>query len=353
LIPPDSADPTNGTGRPDAANLDSDSPRPPSPAAGPPGTSTFTIEGRAAPGLFVVGWLATISGAAISVISFLAGPTVAPVLLLVGLVILSIGLIAGAGAQGIERRARGDLAYEGPSPYLVFAAAIPVSLLAVVAVGIPIGLAGFDVLGPVGRLASVIVQALMYVAVIRLLVTGPGALTWRDMGIHPFGGRALSELVGGALWALPVIVATIPIAVVLSLLLQQTPQSPLPPTGEDTGFLLQFLAGAIVAPIGEEVMFRGFATTAWARALGRRRAIVQGALFFAFIHVLGVSGTNAPAAVSLAVIAFATRIPVGLALGWLFLRSGSIWTPIGLHAAFNATLLIVAEVAIRGAGSGG
>ena len=35
-------------------------------------------------------------------------------------------------------------------------------------------------------------------------------------------------------------------------------------------------------------------------------------------------------------------MPVALALGWLFVRRGSIWAPIGLHAAFNGILLILA-----------
>ncbi len=45
------------------------------------------------------------------------------------------------------------------------------------------------------------------------------------------------------------------------------------------------------------------------------------------------------------VVGFATRIPVALALGWLFLRRGSIWAPLGLHAAFNGVLLVLGEVA--------
>ena len=59
------------------------------------------------PGLFVVGWLATLVGAACIIVAVLSGGgTAAIVLLVVGLILLSIGLIAGAGAQGIERRVR-------------------------------------------------------------------------------------------------------------------------------------------------------------------------------------------------------------------------------------------------------
>ena len=96
--------------------------------------------------------------------------------------------------------------------------------------------------------------------------------------------------------------------------------------------------------------------------IGERRGIVRGALFFALVHVLTISGNTAGEAFQLALIGFATRIPVALALGYLFVRgysidvpglgritalAGSIWVPFGLHAAFNGILLILAEAAAR------
>ena len=78
---------------------------------GRPGSATFTIEGRQAPALFVVGWLATLLGLGAILVAVLSGGgAAAPILLAVGLVLLSIGLIAGAGSQGIERRARARMA---------------------------------------------------------------------------------------------------------------------------------------------------------------------------------------------------------------------------------------------------
>jgi membrane protease YdiL (CAAX protease family) len=35
---------------------------------------------------------------------------------------------------------------------------------------------------------------------------------------------------------------------------------------------------------------------------------------------------------------------VSLILTWLFVRYRSIWVPLGLHAAFNTVLLVLAEV---------
>ena len=313
-----------------------------------PGSSTFTIEGRQAPALFVIGWLATILGLGAVAVGLLSGASPAsPILLVVGLVILSIGLIAGAGSQGIERRARGAVAYPGPSPVLVFAASVPTSLLAVVVLGVPMAVVGMEVDGPLGRLASVVVQALVYVALVRLLVVDTRALSWADMGIRRPDRAAVVQLVGGALWAAPVILLTIPVAAILGSIFPVTPVSPLPPAGEAMGFAINLLAGAVVAPIGEELLFRGFATMAWARDLGPRRALVRGALFFAIVHVLTISGSSAGEAAGLAIIGFASRIPVALALGWLFLRRGSIWAPIGLHAAFNGILIVIGEAALR------
>ncbi len=313
-----------------------------------PGAGIFTIEGRAAPGLFVVGWLATIVGLVAIVIALLAGRTqAAPILLVAGLVVLSIGLVAGAGAQGIERRSRAAGPYAGPSPFLVFLASVPVSVLAILVISIPIAIAGVALDGPVGQVASIAAQAVIYVGLIRLLVVDAGALSWAEMGVRRFDRQALGELLTGALWASPVIFVTAFVAWLIYLVLPVTPKSPLPPTGESLGFGLQLVAGAIIAPIGEELLFRGFATTAWARSLGNRRALVRAALFFATVHVLTISGNSAGEAFGLAVVGFATRVPVALALGWLFLRRKSIWAPIGLHATFNAILLIIAEVTLR------
>ena len=127
----------------------------------------------------------------------------------------------------------------------------------------------------------------------RLLVVDTGALDWRAMGVGPLNAQAFLEMGGGALWAIPVIGVTAIVSGVLLRLFPVTPVSPLPPTGDPVGFALSLLAGVIVAPFGEEILFRAFATTAWVRGLGYRRGLLTAALVFAFAHVLTVSGANA------------------------------------------------------------
>jgi membrane protease YdiL (CAAX protease family) len=310
-----------------------------------PGLSTFTIEGRAAPALFVVGWLATILGGGIAFIGYLAPRTIlVSLLILGGYILLSIGLVSASGSQALERRARGVTTYAGPSPFLLFAASLMVGSTLVSLVGIPIQLLGGDPESPLATLLFLVVIEATYLGLTRLLVVGTGALGWAEMGFVATARQRVSDLAWGASAAVPVIALTAIVAAVVSSVVNAVPESPLPPTGTPTGLLLNLIGGAVLVPIGEEVMFRGVATTAWVRVYGPARAIVQGALFFAFVHVFQVGGTSVEQALALAFVAFATRVPVALALGWLFVTRRSIWASIGLHAAFNGVLLVLAEV---------
>lgn len=327
------------------------------PAAGPgeaPATSPafglfrFAIDGRAAPGLFVAGWLAALAGGGGAFVGLLAGPSSAGAILFVaGLIVLFLGLLLLGGSQALERRAAA-LAYAGPSPVLVFAATVVGLYLVVVAVVTPLHLAGVRVEGPGLSLLGVILQAVAVIGLIRILVVSPGALSWREMGVRGSLPVAIREMVGGAVLALPVVVITAGVVWVLVSVVGSIPESPLPPTGTGAGLAINLLAGAVIAPIYEELLFRGFATTAWARVLPARTAIIRTSLLFALAHVLFQSGGSFQEGAGLALVGAGARLPVSLVLGWIFLRRGSLWAAIGLHAAFNGILLVVAESTLRG-----
>jgi membrane protease YdiL (CAAX protease family) len=313
-----------------------------------PGRSTFTIEGRSAPGLFVVGWGAALLGLGAVLVGVLSsGGAAGSVVFVAGLVLLDLGLITGAGSQAIERRARGTEAYQGPSPVLVLLASIVTVFLAAIVVGTPLEAAGLDVPRPLAELVLVTIHAATYVAITRLLVVGTGALTWQEIGFRGSGRDVANELGWGVVLAGPVLVVTAVLATVLVTIFGAVPTSPLPPAGNAVGFMLNLIAGAIVAPVGEEILFRGVATTAWVRSLGPRAGILRGALLFSAVHVLLISAAGFDEAARMAVVGFLGRLPVALVLGWLFVRRGSLWAPIGLHAAFNGILIIAAEAAAR------
>lgn len=321
---------------------------PPAPASRPLGLTTFAVAGRRAPALFVVGWLGTFVGTSLVVVGLLgAGATAGALLWVAALLALSVGLVLLCGSQTIERRAAGS-SYAGPSPILVFLAIVAIAQLAGFAVGLPLSVVAEAIPRPAGDLLAVGVQAAVFVGVVRLTVVGPGALSWADMGWRSDLRAAARGLLGGAVFAGPVILVTSVVALIAVQAVGVTPPSPLPPTGTASGLLLHLIAGALIAPVAEEVLFRGFALTAWRRTVGTRTAIVRSSILFVLAHVLFVGGDTFGEAVSLAVVAGVVRVPIALTLGWLFVRTGSLWGPIGLHAAFNAILITIAETTVTG-----
>ena len=150
----------------------------------------------------------------------------------------------------------------------------------------------------------------------RLTVVGTGALSWAEMRIRRFDRRAVDDLAFGARAraagdrrdgrssprSSPCLIPV-------------TPASPLPPTGTIGGLLLQLLVGAVIAPIAEEILFRGFAMTAWERSIGAQRAIVRASLLFALAHVINASGDSLGEVAGLVVVGMATRLPVAFVAG--------------------------------------
>ncbi len=311
------------------------------------GLTTFTVEGRSAPALFVVGWLATIVGVGLTATVAFGAPGLAGALLsLASLLALSIGLVMLAGSQTVERRAVGA-DYAGPSPLLVLLAIVAVTRLVGFLVGVVLLPFAQRIPVEVGDLLAVLLQAGVFVAVVRVTIVGPGVLSWSQMGWVRDRSAALRGLWGGAVFAGPLIlVSTVVVAVAVNLA-GLAPPSPLPPTGTASGLILHLIAGGSVAPAAEEMVFRGFALTAWRRTVGVRGAIVRSSIVFVLGHVLFVSGDTFGETVRVAIVAGVVRIPVAFALGWLFVRTGSIWGPIGLHAGFNGILITLAEAAAR------
>jgi len=315
--------------------------------SGPPAHSMFSLEGRSAPALFLIGRLGSLLGLAIIGVSVMAaGTAAAPWLFLAGLAVLAIGVLSAGGSQALDRSHQPDLPYRGASPVIAFIAVIALTLLAIVVVLVPLSAVGLDPSSPLATTISLAITALMYVAVVRLLVVGPGALSWADMGLRLPASAAVRDLLLGAVFALPVLLVTLVFGGLLSRFIEPTP-SPLPESGTIGGLLANLVSAAILAPIGEELFFRGFATTAWARAIGPTAAIVRGAAFFAFAHIVTQLDASFAEGAQRAAFSFLALLPIGLALGWVFLTRRSLYASIGMHAAFNALQVLALYAATQ------
>jgi membrane protease YdiL (CAAX protease family) len=308
------------------------------------GLTTFAIQGRQAPALFVVGWIGTFVGIALLTLAMLGATGLASAVLSVaGFGGLSIGTILLAGSQTLERKAAGAT-FAGPSPILVLIAVVATSNLLAYLVGTALQPFGESIPIGLGDLLGVLLQAAVFLGILRMTVFGPGAIRPVELGFVRPPGAVLRTLAIGAVYAAPVLLIAGFVARLAVQFVGVEPASPLPPTGTPSGLVLHLLAGAVVAPVYEEIFFRGFVLTAWRRTLGVGAAIGLSSVLFVLAHVLFVGGESFGEAIRLALVAGIVRLPVALVLGWLFVRTGSLWAPIGLHATYNAVLILVAEL---------
>lgn len=187
----------------------------------------------------------------------------------------------------------------------------------------------------------------------------PAAATRPDeVALRREAGLALFALAGGVIWlstkvvplpvawqplaALTVLRAYVPLAACWWLLLvlylramqavghAVAPQDTLQYfAGADParpGFWVALLATSCMAPLAEEIVFRGHLQGALRAATGPRTAIVLQGLVFGIVHG----------------IAYALPIALlGMFFGWLRERQGSILAPVLAHAVHNASVALI------------
>ncbi|MGI8928254.1 MAG: CPBP family intramembrane glutamic endopeptidase [Candidatus Limnocylindrales bacterium] len=260
------------------------------------------------------------------------------ILLLASLLPIALGLSSAAGYQVVAHARRSASEYRGPSPLILFGLQLVLANVLASAL-LLLGLPDLST-SSIAFLAIATTLALSYLVVVSLFVVRTGALSWRELGLPagaPFG-RLVADLGFGALTMLVLWVPITILAALLAVLLGVTTANVVPVPSNLTDFLLLVLGAAILIPIGEEVFFRGLALTAWLKDRGVRSALIRSTLFFALVHSLNIDVELGPGAAwegaRQALLTVAVIAPVGLGLGWLFIRRGLVAAIAG-HATFN------------------
>ncbi|AFQ44907.1 CPBP family intramembrane glutamic endopeptidase [Desulfosporosinus meridiei] len=91
-------------------------------------------------------------------------------------------------------------------------------------------------------------------------------------------------------------------------------------------FMLLTFLGGVVAPIKEEMFFRGLIYPPLRQTFGRGKGILLTGLFFAALH--------------LEIIRFIPLFIGGVVLTWLYERSSSIWPAIVAHGTWNVLMAL-------------
>jgi membrane protease YdiL (CAAX protease family) len=102
---------------------------------------------------------------------------------------------------------------------------------------------------------------------------------------------------------------------------------------------VQSLLGS-VATIGEEFGWRGYVQEMFIQRFGLNRGLILLGIIWGYWHLpIGLMGWNFPEHPILGALILTpiSTIFLGIYLGWLYLRSRSIWMPTLAHAAMNLT----------------
>ena len=125
-------------------------------------------------------------------------------------------------------------------------------------------------------------------------------------------------------------------ASLVSVFLKASAETPLEKFLNSTGAILLFVVlGVTVAPLMEEIVFRGFLFKVFSELGGFRLAVPATAVLFAVPHLLQLAG-NSGAAITVFI--------VGAVLSVLRHRSNSVIPPIIVHTSYNATLFLLSPV---------
>ena len=179
-----------------------------------------------------------------------------------------------------------------------------------------------------------------------LLLGVAGFLSFRGLKLVPLLGLnrlPFRHVVG---WALGLVLTAFALTVAANALTaaalrgQTEPQSlvqlfhSVAERGDGVAMLKIFLAGAVLAPVCEEFLFRGFFYAVGKRYLGPLVSGFLTALLFAAIHQ--------------SLTAFASLFILAVCLTLAYERTGSLLVPIGMHALYNSTSLLFLWLQARG-----
>jgi hypothetical protein len=188
-----------------------------------------------------------------------------------------------------------------------------------IALLLPAGLAG-QLANPLGGLLWTEIFVFLLPAVVATAGSNLEPRAWLGLRAPSARAASLGLLAGGGGWLLGSALFLAARALAPQALVERYDLSRLfaGPLAERVGFVA---AAVLVAPICEEVAFRGYLAAAFRTRHRPVFSLAAGAFLFALLHLDPLRG---PALFLL-----------GLLYGWLAWRSGSIWTAVIAHAANN------------------
>jgi membrane protease YdiL (CAAX protease family) len=251
-----------------------------------------------------------------------------------------VGLVMNAVRAVVVRRALPPARYRGPSIFVLLLISTIISSIGVLgAVNDLVALESGGTLTVGGSLLLLTITQIGLVLAAGLFVVAPGALAGVRLLPERGGGRAILL---GLLLALPAWLGATTLGLVLTWLLELLGRQPEPGIVDvavariDPTVLV--LALVVVAPVAEELFFRGVVLNAWTREYGSRVGIIGSAALFAVIH----ANLESIDALIASVVTVVPIFGLGIALALIYRGTRSLAGAMAMHAGFNAVSVTIA-----------
>jgi membrane protease YdiL (CAAX protease family) len=251
-----------------------------------------------------------------------------------------IGLLMNAVRAVVVREALPPQRYRGPAIFVLLALASLFTVIETVTVaGSTVALVSGEPISVPATLVIFTATQTGLLAVAILFVAVPNALA--GVRLVPPRGALRSFAIGLGL-AIPAWLAATILGALLQVILERLGHPLVPGILDEAVARLDptalVLAVVLIAPIAEEIFFRGVVLNAWLREYGEGFAIVGSAALFGVIH----ADTSSVEALITSVARVLPIFGLGLALAFIYRRTGSLLSSIGLHMGFNALSLAIA-----------
>ncbi len=186
-------------------------------------------------------------------------------------------------------------------------------------------------------LIVILFQSLVLLATLRALILRRYGISWADLGLVSSSRFWHRRAVFLALGLVPVVAL---INAALPRLLDIPFENPqivaLAPAGFSwPGLIGMTIMGGFVAPLAEEIAFRGLFFGWLRQRMGFPTAAIVSASFFASLH--GV------------MLLIPALTVMGVVLAWIYERGGSLWPAVVCHGVFNTLMIFALYAALASA----
>ncbi|SHG51663.1 hypothetical protein SAMN02745221_00364 [Thermosyntropha lipolytica DSM 11003] len=178
-------------------------------------------------------------------------------------------------------------------------------------------------------LVSYLLQFLITVLLVFLFVLLIRGNKWKDLGINPVSWPLFVQygLGGGLFLIIFILLSSIPINYLNPDLSPQLYEEILRSVQNKYQLGLLFLSGALLAPLSEELFYRGMIYPVLRRYLGVRGGILLGGVIFGLAHM------DLWRALPLSI--------GGIILCYIYEKTGSLWPSIAAHGIWNGTMALI------------